>query len=120
MQSCAAESWKIASRSLKSHTRRRSWRNECVKYWTKRRTKSCPRRQANHESRAQSGFSRSVHPVLPAGMDQVGARAGVDQRLDGDRVVYVHELLGAPVAPESLDRLVDVLFGIPRRVDRAG
>src|SRR6266851_7890417 len=76
--------------------------------------------EPSHEQHYQPGISRSVHSLLPAGMDQVGARAGVDHRMDGDRVVYVHELLGATTAPEPLDCRVDVLFGVPRGVDWTG
>src|ERR1017187_8460290 len=104
MRSCGAESWKIELRSLKSRTHPPCWRNECVKYWTVRRPNLRPPGKAIHEQRHQPGFSRSTHSLLSAGMDQVGARAGVDHRLDGDRFVHVHELRPATTTPEPLDR----------------
>src|ERR1017187_8363098 len=118
MRSFGAELWKIELRSLKSRTRPPCWRNECVKYWMVRRPNLYPPGKAIHEQRHQPGLSRSVPAFLPTGMDQVGAGAGVDHGVDGDRVVHVHELLGAAGSSQPLDRLLDVLFGVPRGVDR--
>src|SRR5208283_1138013 len=53
-------------------------------------------------------------------MDQIGARPGLDFRVDGDRAVHVHELHGPAAASQPLDGFVDVLLSVPGGVDWTG